>query len=541
MNRRRMMLVVLASMIVKCSPILAQGLIIKLPADGSWSRFRVTGQYDVSLLRNPNEFPDTWKEAIKAIPDFAHGEMELFISSVGSEEIDGERFRWIELFQKKAAEQDANDREEDGGTLLRLQIAEKVLSNGGDPLDNARVVIVRGGYSDKEDGEIKSESRKKYELQCFRQFFPKYTLNEKDWAHARGLEKIAPQPVEIGRAHRFRFNYQGKMHGGEHGSIIHHANYTVIADPTAPFGVKQIWETDGVTIEDSGPFDPTNNFCDGPGTISRGNSQIALIESGTGAVSRIKPTGEQQRKQPLGEPRKAHREEPFKGLYKLQFSGKDSYVRIPRLRYDGSHPITLEANVTPHALDGNPRRSSVLGNVELSGLALIYQPSHWLFHFNDGRPDNRGYVSTGSADEAELNRQVHVAGVFDGKTVSIFVDGKPQPNAGATMMPHRPSAFDFMVGADPNKQGKPHQFFKGTIDEVRISNIARYKDAFKPSTEKFKTDGSTLVLYHFDEGEGDVAKDASDNKYDGQIHGAKWVPDTVKTQTTPSTPAATEK
>ena len=35
MNRRRMVLVVLASMIVNCSPILAQGLVLKLPADGS--------------------------------------------------------------------------------------------------------------------------------------------------------------------------------------------------------------------------------------------------------------------------------------------------------------------------------------------------------------------------------------------------------------------------------------------------------------------------------------------------------------------------
>ncbi len=283
----------LAFFFTVCSSALAQGLMLKLPVDGSWSRFRVTSQYDISLLRNPSEFPDAWKDLLADIPDFAHGEMELFISSVGSEEIEGEQFRWIELFLKESEAGEEDGKKEDEGKLLRLQVAEKVLSDGGDPLDNARVVIVRGGFSKEDDGEIKKESRKKYELQCFRQFFPKYTLSEKAWAHVRGLEKSAHEPVQLGRAHRFRFNYQGKMHGGEHGSLIHHANYTVIADPTVPFGVKQIWETDGVMIEDSGPYDPTNEFCDGPGIIMRGNSQIVLIESGTKAVSRWKAKAEQ--------------------------------------------------------------------------------------------------------------------------------------------------------------------------------------------------------------------------------------------------------
>ncbi|MGB7325846.1 MAG: hypothetical protein WBD31_13310 [Rubripirellula sp.] len=273
-----------------CSTATAQGLMLKLPADGAWSRFRVTHQGDVSFLRDLSELPDTWKDLLATIPDFAHSEAELVISSVGSEEIEGEQFRWIELFWKST--QEPKKEGEDVGTLLRLLVAEKVLSVGGDPLDNARVVIVKGGFSDKEAGAIKNESRRKWELQRFRQFFPKYTLSGKDWAHVRGQEKSDHQSLPHEKAHRFRFNYQGKGHGGEHGSVIHHANYTVIADPTTPFGVRQIWETDGVTIEDSGPYDPTDKFCDGPGIVMRGNSQIVLIESGTKAVSRWKAIAE---------------------------------------------------------------------------------------------------------------------------------------------------------------------------------------------------------------------------------------------------------
>jgi hypothetical protein len=212
-----------------------------------------------------------------------------------------------------------------------------------------------------------------------------------------------------------------------------------------------------------------------------------------------------------------------KGSYKLEFSGDDSYVVIPKLRYDGTHPITLEALVTPFARDQEPPRSCVLGNVELSGLAIHYKRIAWLFHVNDGSQGNGGYASAGSKDEPELNRQVHVAGVYDGQNVRIFIDGKLQPGTDMTTNPHKASVFDFMVGADPNGQGMPHQFFKGTIDEVRISKVARYQEDFEPAKEKFKSDADTLVLYHFDEGEGEVAKDASNNKHDGLVHGAKWV------------------
>ena len=56
-----------------------------------------------------------------------------------------------------------------------------------------------------------------------------------------------------------------------------------------------------------------------------------------------------------------------KSRYKLEFSGKDSYVVIPELRYDGSHPITLEAHVTPMPRDDKPARSCVLATWSFRG------------------------------------------------------------------------------------------------------------------------------------------------------------------------------
>lgn len=208
---------------------------------------------------------------------------------------------------------------------------------------------------------------------------------------------------------------------------------------------------------------------------------------------------------------------------RLEFSGDHDHVLIPGLRYDGKHPLTLEAVVIPYKRDPEPTRACIVGNLQLSGIGLHYSHKHWLFHVNDGRDGNGGYASVGAEKLAQLNKPVHVAGVYDGKLVQIYINGKLQPRASQTNNPHFPSKHDFMVGADPDDEGFAHQFFKGIIDEVRISKVARYTKDFTPAKQKFKTDKNTLVLYHFDEGRGKIAKDASGNGNHGKIYGAKWV------------------
>jgi formylglycine-generating enzyme required for sulfatase activity len=70
-------------------------------------------------------------------------------------------------------------------------------------------------------------------------------------------------------------------------------------------------------------------------------------------------------------------------------------------------------------------------------------------------------------------------------------------------------------GADPTE---------ATIDELRISKIARYDAPFTPPPAPLASDANTIGLYHFDEGQGDVLTDSSGNNHHGKIMDAKWVP-----------------
>ncbi len=128
---------------------------------------------------------------------------------------------------------------------------------------------------------------------------------------------------------------------------------------------------------------------------------------------------------------------------------------------------------------------------------------------------------------------MHVASVWDGTALSFFLNGKRHEfktdgrRQFARELPGglQGSNFPFFVGADPGgyvKWKDINRLFAGQIDEVRISNIARYTNDFKPAA-RFEPDEHTLALYHFDEGAGDVLKDSSGNGHHGKIVGATWV------------------
>jgi Laminin G domain. len=80
-----------------------------------------------------------------------------------------------------------------------------------------------------------------------------------------------------------------------------------------------------------------------------------------------------------------------------------------------------------------------------------------------------------------------------------------------------------VIGAEKHDYDRnTYPSFSGWVDEVRISNIARYASNFTPPNAPFTPDANTVGLYHFDEGSGTVVQDSS-GAAGGPSHGQRRV------------------
>ncbi len=213
----------------------------------------------------------------------------------------------------------------------------------------------------------------------------------------------------------------------------------------------------------------------------------------------------------------------------LRFRGFDfgDWVKIPSPKYDPRDPITIEAWFLPdevapseylhHALVVNVNQGEKL--TPSPGFSLgyrSYQNNDWRFSamlWKDG-------WSASQRDAGTTGRLCHVAGCWDGKKLQIFLNGYPGLATELTVPEGTTTGPHWSIGAYLGQ--KNVGAFAGIMDEVRISSVARYHGQFQPQ-ERFEPDQHTLALYHFDEGEGTVAHDASANALHGEILGAKWV------------------
>ncbi|MGD9765261.1 MAG: PQQ-dependent sugar dehydrogenase [Candidatus Binatia bacterium] len=108
----------------------------------------------------------------------------------------------------------------------------------------------------------------------------------------------------------------------------------------------------------------------------------------------------------------------------------------------------------------------------------------------------------------------------------------------------RPDSDPFLViGAEKHDAGAQFPSYHGWIDEVRLSNTVRYGGAFTRPSAPFSPDGSTVALYHFDEGNGNRVTDASgaaggpshgQRRAGGASQGPHWTTDTPFASATPS-------
>lgn len=163
-------------------------------------------------------------------------------------------------------------------------------------------------------------------------------------------------------------------------------------------------------------------------------------------------------------------------------------------------PFTIEAWVRPESLAG---RDAVVDQGEF-GLRL-----------EDGRAVFAARVGNRWADAAMpegatliAGEWAHLAGVFDGSEVRLYLDGAlvaTTPASGSIRASGQPLA----IGADTWSDAL-HNTFHGQIDEVRLSTGARYSgERFDPA-RRLGYDADTRLLLHMDAGIGPYLFDSSD-------------------------------
>ena len=103
----------------------------------------------------------------------------------------------------------------------------------------------------------------------------------------------------------------------------------------------------------------------------------------------------------------------------LQFNGEDNYVEVPTLKYDGSHPITLEGWVVAETL---PRRP-VDGPVRLEGVVTSNLGPGGEVVGVSFSPQREFVKSSPTSALLVVGKPEHVALVWDGKKLRQFVGG----------------------------------------------------------------------------------------------------------------------
>jgi hypothetical protein len=195
--------------------------------------------------------------------------------------------------------------------------------------------------------------------------------------------------------------------------------------------------------------------------------------------------------------------------FALRFDGIDDSVEVPGLKLPEG-PFTLEAWVTPEA-SGRP--TTVLYLVGAGEASLAAQLEFCAFSYAGQSAARRMPLPEGP---------VHIAGVFDGETLTCFVNGREAARGPAGEQRTQQSGAG-QIGQEPDweRPGK-HSNFKGRIHALRVSRGVRYPGDFQPQ-RSWTSDPDTLALYRFEDGAGDLLRDSSGHERHGKIVGAQWV------------------
>jgi hypothetical protein len=159
-----------------------------------------------------------------------------------------------------------------------------------------------------------------------------------------------------------------------------------------------------------------------------------------------------------------------------RFDGTSSYIQMPGTAYSAlnfpEHGVySVSAWAFADTLDYKFRMIVSKGDSQYN--LEVMNNNDWEFAENE---NNIGWEVTNSP--ATAKKWTYVTGVRNGTSQYLYVDGVCTDSSIQILFPGTPryTGFDIMIG---KKVNSPDYFFKGMIDEVRISDVALSADWIK--------------------------------------------------------------
>lgn len=205
----------------------------------------------------------------------------------------------------------------------------------------------------------------------------------------------------------------------------------------------------------------------------------------------------------------------------LRFDGVDDFVVVqssPDTRL--ANAMTLEAWVNANSLPPSGR-GGIAGTWNDIGVpqktyALQLIDSKVLFAVSSNGSSQIGLVMSPVA--LDVGGWHHLAGTYDGASVRLYMDGVPVATPTSFVGGIAPFSAPLYIGRT-NTGGSTPDYFNGTVDEVRLWNIARTQSEIVSSMScRLRGDESGLVGYWpLDEAYGNTAFDRSGRGNDGAL------------------------
>jgi len=217
------------------------------------------------------------------------------------------------------------------------------------------------------------------------------------------------------------------------------------------------------------------------------------------------------------------------GEYALNFNGSGDDVVIPDdVSLNPRDEITVEAWIKPESFGRNVYDNSIVckhnwasGN---AGYVLRCGDGGKVSFNVAGRSSGSWEEAASSSAVLKTNEWYHIAGTFDGDTVSVYVNGvlKGTHIYSGQININKVDARIGELAAGGSRN------FDGAIDEVRIWNQALEVDTLRDwmcrRASKFHPNYKNLAGYwKADEGSGGKLDDASSNGNDAKFSGPSWV------------------